>query len=190
MYALNADSEAIFRPPPKPAESNGLIGEAHCKAGNIFCSSLAPGDEPASEVMFCDICCNEPGFCRDCCCILCCQTINKTSEGYSYITCGANIDGSPCGHSCHFACALRSAMVGTVDGTVGLDAEYYCRRCDSRSDLVSHFAKLLQKCESNVSGDDIEKTLGIGIRLLSGSKRTSANQLLRHIQLAMSKVLR
>ncbi|KAL8490849.1 hypothetical protein ACS0TY_022745 [Phlomoides rotata] len=187
----NKDNKGILRLPAKPAAgpgSNGLIGEPHCKAGNRFCSSLAAGEVPNSEVMFCDICCSEPGFCRDCCCVLCCETIDKASEGYSYITCVAKIEGSVCGHSCHTTCALRSYMAGTVQGIFGLDAEYYCRRCDSRSDMVSHVVKLLQKCESNVSRDYIEKTLVNGIRLLLNSNRPSAKQLLDHVQSAMSKL--
>lgn len=181
----------MCRPPGEPAEDPGFdvqIGKVHCKAGNRFCSSLVAGEDSVSEVMFCDICCSEPGFCRDCCCILCCRTIDKYSEGYSYIRCEANIEGYACGHSCHIDCALRAYMAGTVGGSIGLDAEYNCRRCDSRTDLVSHVAKLLHNCESNVSRDDIEKILNIGICVLRGSKRTGAKQLLHHIQLAMSKV--
>ncbi|KAF3433492.1 hypothetical protein FNV43_RR24594 [Rhamnella rubrinervis] len=32
---------------------------------------------------------SEPRFCRDCCCILCCKTINSTFGGYHYIKCEA-----------------------------------------------------------------------------------------------------
>lgn len=79
-------------------------------------------------------------------------------------------------------------MAGTVGGSIGLDAEYYCRRCDSRTNLVSHVIKLLENCESIVSRDDIEKILKIGICVLRGSKKASAKQLLHHIELAMSKL--
>ncbi|KAI3459397.1 hypothetical protein Pfo_016060 [Paulownia fortunei] len=185
------DDKEMFRPPGETAEDPGSgvqIGEVHCKAGNRFCSSLAAGEDSVSEVMFCDICCSEPGFCRDCCCILCCRIIDKASDGYSYIRCEANVEGCACGHSCHIDCALRAYMAGTVGGSIGLDAEYYCRRCDSRTDLVSHVTKLLQNCESIVSQDDIEKILRVGICVLRGSKKSSAKQLLHHIELAMSKL--
>lgn len=79
-------------------------------------------------------------------------------------------------------------MAGTVGGSIGLDAEYYCRRCDSRTDLVSHVTKLIHNCESNGSEDDVEKILNVGISVLRGAKRTSAKQLLQHIQSALSKV--
>lgn len=176
---------------PDPAEdptSDTQIGVVRCKAGNRFCSSLAIQVDLVSEVMLCDICCSEAGFCRDCCCILCSQTIDKASKGCSFIRCEANIGDCACGHSCHIDCALRAYMAGTVGGSIGLDAEYYCRRCDSRTDLVSHVTRLLHNCESNSSQDDIEKILNVGICVLRGSKRTSAKQLLHHIQLAMSKV--
>ncbi|KAG8373075.1 hypothetical protein BUALT_Bualt12G0133000 [Buddleja alternifolia] len=162
--------------------------EVHCKAGNKFCSSLATQEDSVSEVMSCDICCSEPSFCRDCCCILCCRTINNSCGGYSYIRCEANIKGYDCGHISHIDCALRAYMAGTVGGSIGLDAEYYCRRCDSRADLVSHVKKLLENCESIDSRDVIEKILKVGICVLRGSKKTIAKQLLHHIELAMSKL--
>lgn len=168
--------------------SDAQIGIVCCKAGNRYCSSLAAQEDSVSEVMFCDICCSEAGFCRDCCCILCSQTIDKASAGYNFIRCEANIGDSACGHSCHIDCALRAYMAGTVGGSIGLDAEYYCRRCDSRTDLVSHVARFVHDSESNGSQDDIEKLLNFSVCLLRGSKRTSAKQLLHHIQLAMSKL--
>ncbi|XP_057783430.1 uncharacterized protein LOC131001164 isoform X2 [Salvia miltiorrhiza] len=182
-----ADKE-MLRLLHEPAENPGSDSVARCKAGNRFCSSLAAREDSGSEIMFCDICCGEVGFCRDCCCILCSQTIDKASEEYNSIRCEADIGGNACGHSCHIDCALRAYMAGTVGGTIGLDAEYYCRRCDSRTDLVSHVTRLINDCESNGSQDDIEKILNVGIRVLRGSNRTSAKQLLGHIQLAMSKL--
>ncbi|KAK6146060.1 hypothetical protein DH2020_019929 [Rehmannia glutinosa] len=182
------DYKELFRPLGETAENPGTDGEVRCKAGNKFCSSLAAREDSVSEVMFCDICCSEPGFCRDCCCILCCRTIDKASDGYSYIRCEANIEGFTCGHSCHIDCALRAYMAGTVGGSIGLDAEYYCRRCDSRTDLVSYVSKLLENCESIASRNDIEKILRVGICVLRGSKKTRARELLHHFELAMSKV--
>lgn len=169
-------------------ESTDQSSEVCCKAGNRMCSSLAADEDSVSKVMSCDICCSEPGFCRDCCCILCCKIVDKASASYSYIRCEANIDGYTCGHSCHIDCALRAYMAGTVGGSIGLDAEYYCRRCDSRTDLVSHVQKLLEDSKSIASRDDIEKILKIGICVLRGSERTSAKKLLHHFELAMSKV--
>ncbi|KAK4434032.1 hypothetical protein Salat_0565900 [Sesamum alatum] len=184
------DREA-FRHPGEKADDPGsdiYINGVRCKAGNRFCSSLGAGEDHVSEVMFCDLCCSEPRFCRDCCCILCCRIIDKACDGYGYITCEANIEGYACGHSCHIDCALRAYMAGTVGGSIGLDAEYHCRRCDSRTNLVSHVTKLLENCESIVSRDDIEKILKTGICVLRGSKKTSAKQLLHHVELAMSKL--
>ncbi|KAL0393047.1 UNVERIFIED_CONTAM: hypothetical protein Sradi_2527500 [Sesamum radiatum] len=114
--------------------------------------------------------------------------LSKACDGYGYIRCEANIEGYACGHSCHIDCALRAYMAGTVGGSIGLDAEYCCRRCDSRTNLVSHVIKLLENCESIVSPDDIEKILKIGICVLRGSKKASAKQLLHHIESAMSKL--
>ncbi|KAL9140165.1 hypothetical protein ABFS82_14G017700 [Erythranthe guttata] len=173
----------------KAAQDPG--GKLHCKAGNKFCSSLTGTEDSVSQVMPCDICCSEPGFCRDCCCILCCRTFDKassSSDSYSYITCEAKIEGFICGHSCHIECALRAYMAGTVGGSIGLDAEYYCRRCDSRTDLVPHFKKLLEDSGSAVLGEEIEKVLRLGFCALRGSEKTSVTELLSRIELAISKV--
>ncbi|KAL7002010.1 hypothetical protein U1Q18_003159 [Sarracenia purpurea var. burkii] len=62
-------------------------------------------------------------------------------------------------------------MVGTVGGSIGLDAEYYCRRCDMRTELISHVTKLLQTCKSIDSWDEIVNILNIGSRVLRGSKK-------------------
>lgn len=155
-----------------------------------MCSSLSEAPDPSPlEAMFCDICCSEPRFCRDCCCILCCKTINTAVGGYSYIRCKATVlDGYICGHIAHIECALRAYVAGTVGGSIGLDAEYFCRRCDSRTDLISLVMNLLQICETVESRDEIEKMLNLAICMLRGSRKMTAKQLLRHIESAMAKV--
>ncbi|XP_009589248.1 uncharacterized protein [Nicotiana tomentosiformis] len=164
------------------------FGSSSCKAGNSVCASLV-AENPSPETMICDLCCSEPGFCRDCCCILCCKTISSAYGGYSYIRCEATgVDGYICGHIAHIDCALRAYMAGTVGGSIGLDAEYFCRRCDSRTDLVSHVMKLLNICGSIDSRDDIEKILSVGICILRGSRKTNAKQLLHHLKSAMAKL--
>ncbi|XP_047957206.1 uncharacterized protein LOC125202788 [Salvia hispanica] len=184
----DADDREMLRLLPEPAKDLESDGVARCKAGNRFCSSLAAREESGSQIMLCDICCGEAGFCRDCCCILCSQTIDKASEDYNSIICEADIEGGTCGHSCHIDCALRAYMAGTVGGSIGLDAEYFCRRCDSRTDLVPHVTRLINDWKSNGSQDDIEKILNVGILVLRGSNRTSAMQLMHRFQLAMSKL--
>ncbi|KVI01526.1 hypothetical protein Ccrd_020202 [Cynara cardunculus var. scolymus] len=138
------------------ANCNLNLDAAGCKAGNIMCSSLVEASDPSHlEIMDCDICCIEPLFCRDCCCILCSVRIDSADgDNKSFIRCEARVkDGFICGHICHIECALRSYMAGTVGGIIGLDAEYYCRRCDARTDLIPHVKILLQSCESIHSGE-------------------------------------
>lgn len=170
-------------------KSDSPIGTISCKAGNSMCASLVEAGNPSPEAMICDICCSEPGFCRDCCCILCCRTISSAYGGYSYIRCEEKGgDGFICGHIAHIDCALRAYMAGTVGGSIGLDAEYFCRRCDSRTELVSHVMKLLNICGSIDSRDDIEKILNVGFCILRGSRKSNAKQLLCHIKSAMAKL--
>ncbi|KAJ7980028.1 Protein OBERON 1-like [Quillaja saponaria] len=161
-----------------------------CKAGNKACNSLIVEENQKSlPAMPCDICCNETGFCRECCCILCGKTVNTASGGYSYIKCQEKVSGNYiCGHVAHVDCALRSCMAGTLEGNIGMDAEYYCRRCDRRTDMVSHVKRLLLTVESIGSQDDTEKILNLAVRLLSGSQKTIAKELLSHISLAISKL--
>ncbi|XP_024958857.1 uncharacterized protein LOC112499815 [Cynara cardunculus var. scolymus] len=173
------------------ANCNLNLDAAGCKAGNIMCSSLVEASDPSHlEIMDCDICCIEPLFCRDCCCILCSVRIDSADgDNKSFIRCEARVkDGFICGHICHIECALRSYMAGTVGGIIGLDAEYYCRRCDARTDLIPHVKILLQSCESIHSGENIHKILNLCVIILRGSTKPSAKALLHHVQSAVGKL--
>ncbi|XP_028771651.1 uncharacterized protein LOC114748076 [Neltuma alba] len=160
-----------------------------CKVNNKKCNSQKlKKAEDGLPAMPCDICCAEPGFCRDCCCILCSRTVDSAYRGYSYIKCQEKVDNNICGHISHLECALRCRMAGTVGGSIGLDAEYYCRRCDGRTDLIPHVNKLLQICKTIDSRDDVEKILNVGTCLLRGSNKAIAKELLNHIELANLKL--
>ncbi|KAF6141643.1 hypothetical protein GIB67_001195 [Kingdonia uniflora] len=180
-----------------PKERAGNIGSELnagtkvCKAGNKMCTSLheATNNNYSQNAMDCDICCSEDGFCRDCCCILCSRTISFAYGGYSFIRCEAKVNESYiCGHVAHINCALRSYMAGTVGGSIGLDMQYYCRRCDHRTDLTSHVTKLLKSCETLNSRDDIATILKVGLCLLRGSQQEFAKRLLSFIDLALKKL--
>ncbi|OVA05436.1 hypothetical protein BVC80_441g210 [Macleaya cordata] len=169
------------------SESNFLTMD--CKARNRMCSVQREARNCSLPDMDCDICCGEAGFCRNCCCILCSRTIDWVYGGYSFVRCEAKQgENYVCGHAAHVDCALRSYMAGTVGGSIGLDVEYYCRRCDQRTDLISHVSRLLQTCESLDSRDDIEKILKVGLCILCGSQRVTAKNLLNCIELALRKL--
>ncbi|XP_058739608.1 protein OBERON 1-like [Vicia villosa] len=170
-------------------ESDSDVGG--CKAGNKTCSSLILEKEKENSPFApCDICCVESKFCRECCCILCYKSVDSAYGGYSYIMCKKELGDNICGHVCHLECALRSYSAGTVGGTIGLDAEYFCWRCDGRTELIAHANKLLQTCEAiDADGDAMkEKILGLGICLLRGSEKPAAKELMSLITLAMSKL--
>ncbi|KAL7593478.1 protein OBERON 3 [Lactuca sativa] len=174
--------------------SNQQFDPAGCKAGNINCSSLRlleTNNPIYPYTMPCDICCVEPYFCHDCCCILCSRPVNSSISDYSFIKCEAMVNQSHdfiCGHICHIECGLRSYMAGTVGGTIGLDAEYSCRRCDARTDLVPHVEKLLRSCESICDCDKVQKILNLCIIILRGSTKASAMKLFNHVQSAVAKL--
>ncbi|XP_038706970.1 uncharacterized protein LOC120002317 [Tripterygium wilfordii] len=97
-------------------------------------------------------------------------------------------EGCICGHVAHINCALRSYLAGTVGGSIGLDAEYYCQRCDARTDLVPYVKSLLQNCEDINSWDDLDKILNIGLCILRGSRKIGTRELLDRIELASAKL--
>ncbi|KAK7405910.1 hypothetical protein VNO78_07522 [Psophocarpus tetragonolobus] len=165
-------------------------GDAKCKARNKKCTSLGLEEvEKYSPTMPCDICCSEPRFCRDCCCILCCKTVSSAYGGYSYIKCLVNVGAGICGHVAHMECALRCLLAGKVGGSIGLDAQYHCRRCDGRTDMISHVNNLLQTCKADDLDDEIrKKILNLGACLLHGSQKPDAKELLCRIELAISKL--
>ncbi|TMW84410.1 hypothetical protein EJD97_025255, partial [Solanum chilense] len=68
-------------------------------------------------------------------------------------------------------CAIRGYMTGKVGGSINLDAQYLCRYCDSRMDLVAHALMLINTYTFVSSFDDIEKILNVGIRILRGSQK-------------------
>lgn len=172
----------------EPLRPDSPFGATTCKAGNKTCSS-STAQIPIPETMFDGICFSEPAFCRDCCCILCYKPISLDYDGYSYIRCEATVsDSYICGHVSHLDCALRSYMAGTVGGSIGLDAEYCCRYCDSRTDLVSHASKLLDICTSVASHADVKKILNLGICILRGSEKSSAKDLLHRIESIKAKL--
>ncbi|KAF6139992.1 hypothetical protein GIB67_020383 [Kingdonia uniflora] len=190
-------SDLTLRPTLRPAEemaknigSKLNVATMACKAGNTMCTSLHESTNIYSlRAMDCDICCSEDGFCCDCCCILCAKTISLAHGGYSFIKCEAKVNESYiCGHMAHINCAFRSYMAGTVGGSISLDMQYFCRRCDHRTDLTSHVTKLIKTCKTLDSRDDIETILKVGYCILHGSQQEFAKRLMNSVKLALKKV--
>lgn len=174
----------LHEPEPVVADTDGL-----CKAGNGLCNLEREGFIESSPAQACNICCIEPGFCRECCCILCRRTIDYSFGGYSFIKCEAVVEENYiCGHVAHLECALRCYMAGTVGGSIGLDVQYYCRRCDNKTNLMMHVEKLMETCQSLESRDEIEPMLNMGLCLLHRSKQTRAGSLENHMRSAMAKL--
>ncbi|CAM8905927.1 hypothetical protein QQ045_024046 [Rhodiola kirilowii] len=158
-----------------------------CPAGKKSCKGLHLGAEKAT--MPCDICCTKSDFCRHCSCILCSKTVKSSLGGYSYFRCETVVNEAyVCAHVAHLACAFLCYMAGTVGGVYKLDAAYYCGRCDGRSDLVPHATKFVETCKSINSGSNIKKILKLGICILRGSERETAQVLLRRIETAFYKL--
>lgn len=169
--------------------SESAIRAGGCKAGNKMCILQEKEQGYVLPAKDCDICCSEYGFCHECCCILCCKTVDWLHGVYSFIRCEATVDENlVCGHVAHFECALRSYMGGTVGGAIGLDVEYYCRRCDNKTDLIPHVTKLIRRCESLDSRDDIEKILNLGFCIVRGSEQMRAKSLKNQIGFILARL--
>lgn len=158
-----------------------------CPAGRKSCVRLPL--EAQKLTMPCDICCKQSDFCRHCSCILCSKTVKSAFGGYSLFRCETAVNEKYiCGHVAHLNCALRCNMAGTLGGNFKLDAAYYCRRCDAKSDLVPHATKFLDICKSADSAIELEKILSLGIDILRGSEREPAQVLLCRLEAIFSKV--
>ncbi|KAJ1293620.1 hypothetical protein BS78_01G082700 [Paspalum vaginatum] len=176
----------LHEPEPVVAETTGL-----CKARNSSCNLEREGFIELSPAWACNLCCREPTFCRECCCILCRKTIDYSFGGYSSIKCETVVEENYiCGHSAHLDCALRCYMAGTVGGSIGLDVQYYCRCCDNKTNLMMHVEKLMETCQSLESRDEIEPMLNMGLCLLRGSIQTRAKKLENFMGSAMAKLKR
>ncbi|CAN6281409.1 unnamed protein product [Urochloa humidicola] len=160
-----------------------------CKARNNLCNLEREGFVESSPAQACNICCAVPGFCRECCCILCNRTIDYSFGSYSCVKCEAVVEENYiCGHVAHLDCALRCYMAGTVGGAIGLDVQYYCRRCDNKTNLMMHVEKLMETCQSLESRDEIEPVLNMGLCLLRGSRQMRAKGLEKHMGSVMAKL--
>lgn len=79
-------------------------------------------------------------------------------------------------------------MAGTVGGSIGLDVQYYCRRCDNKTNLMMHVEKLLETCRSLGSRSEIEPILNMGLCILRGSRQLQAKSLEDYMASVMAKV--
>lgn len=158
----------------------------HCKAGNAKCH-LETGTGKFSNAVDCDICCVESGFCRECSCILCGKSIDQELGEYYFIQCEGNQgEDLICGHAAHLECAVICQTAGVVR-SIGLDVEYYCRRCDKKTDLLKHVLGLIPTPELSKTVD-FESSLKLALRLVQGTQQYGARILENLLQKAVKKL--
>lgn len=56
-------------------------------------------------------------------------------------------------------------MMAGVEQSIGLDVEYYCRRCDKKMNLM-----MLVASESLEVRADVEKNLCLALRIIQGTR--------------------
>ncbi|KAH9300317.1 hypothetical protein KI387_011900, partial [Taxus chinensis] len=193
-YMLNGNgSEEMIDSSVKRARKSEIIVHSTppvkrtCNAGNMKCF-LETGKGKFSKPMDCDICCVESGFCRECSCILCGKCVDHDLEEYYFIQCQEKLsDEFTCGHVAHLECAII-CQTGGVVRSIGLDVEYYCRRCDKKTDLLKHVLGLITTPGSGKLRSDVENSLNLALRLIQGTQQTRCRSLENLIQSALKKL--
>ncbi|KAH6557994.1 hypothetical protein KP509_1Z082900 [Ceratopteris richardii] len=138
--------------------------------------------------MPCDVCCAEPDFCRECLCLLCGKKMRCGFNAYTSVRCFARLSGGGfCGHAAHLMCALECQLAGVVK-QLGLDMEYVCRRCDSKTDLRGHVVRLLDSLRYSSCRFTVEKNLGTALRIIQGTEDGGAKCLVHHLQTAIQMI--
>lgn len=163
-----------------------------CRAGNPHCY-LETGKSSvsgAAETLVCHICCSEPGFCRECKCILCCKAFKLDTDDIDVIRClnrpiaGAGI----CNHAAHLECAVNSQLAGVIKKN-GLDVEYMCRRCDRKTDLRESVSRLIESMGRTTLQSKVERNLQLALRIMQDSQ-DGENLPSRTLSVLIEKVLK
>lgn len=177
---------------PQAGDSNCQRPKKRCRAGNPHCylETGKSSDSGAAETLICHICCSEPGFCRECKCILCCKAFTVDTDDIDVIRClnrpitGAGV----CNHAAHLECAVNSQLAGVIKKN-GLDVEYMCRRCDRKTDLRECVSRLIESMGRITSQSKVERNLRLALRIMQDSQ-DGANLPSRTLSVLIEKVLK
>ena len=183
------------KPSPTFGEENEQKSKRQCQAGNPHCL-LTKAKDTGSEslgTLACHICCSEPGFCRECKCVLCCKFFAPDADDFSIIRClnsptsGLGI----CGHAAHLECALDSQLAGVIK-KIGLDMEYMCRRCDRKTDLKETVSRLVSEFMNKTATESkVENSLQLLLRVVQDpeDEARNAGKLQTTLLAALKKVM-
>lgn len=177
---------------PHAGDSSCQRPKKRCRAGNPHCylETGKSGVSGAAETLVCHICCSEPGFCRECKCILCCKAFTPDTDDNDIIRClnrpitGAGI----CNHAAHLECAVNSQLAGVIKKN-GLDVEYMCRRCDRKTDLRESVSRLIESMGRITSQSKVERNLRLALRIMQ-DPQDGANLPSRTLSVLIEKVLK
>lgn len=157
-----------------------------CKLGNGKCGYLI--NKP-TKTKQCGICCAEFAFCGGCSCILCAKATDQSLENFRSLKCEGKLDnGQFCGHNAHLDCALLCHTVG-VERKNGLDIEYYCRRCDTKTDLVQHMIGWICQCRCLKESKETDKNIRLMLQFIQGTQRIGGKQVQNCLESALVKVI-
>ncbi|XP_042001096.1 VIN3-like protein 1 isoform X1 [Salvia splendens] len=121
-------------------------------------SSLSICKNPACEATQSTV----PGFCKRCCCCICCQFNNMDPSLCLKCTPESGPEGS-CGSSCHVECALRHGMVR--------NGSYTCATCGKVSSIIGFWKKQLKIAMDSKHVDILCYRIFLNYRLLKGTSR-------------------
>ena len=138
--------------------------------------------------MNCDICCIEFGFYRQYSCILRGKATDQSVGDYSSIRCQGKLnDEFVCGHVAYLECALLCHMA-SVEQSIGLDVEYYCRNCDKKINLMMHVYNIPHASKFLIVREVVEKNLGFALCVVQGTKQIVGRSLQNNIELSLKKL--
>ncbi|GBG88931.1 hypothetical protein CBR_g48542 [Chara braunii] len=193
--------------------------KAGCRRGNAWCVLAHWMGKMRMGV--CDICCREPGFCRGCSCLLCGEDLRPDPLGVEVIRCMGTLerrvkggvaggsggatgglaggavakagDGA-CLHAVHLKCAMENRVAGVV-WELCLDAEYLCRACETVSNLMPMWGRLIVLAmdgtdEGLSARTEMLKTLTTALHILKETDREDLEGAFKLVELVIKRLKR
>ncbi|KAG0557562.1 hypothetical protein KC19_11G140500 [Ceratodon purpureus] len=192
---------AVKRDKTSPMDVNDSWQKSkkQCRAGNPHCP-ITKGklnESESLERLYCNICCIEPNFCRECMCILCCKLFARDVDDFCIIQCRNTPLAGPnslpsergiCGHTAHLDCALKNQLAGVIK-KYRLNLEYMCRRCDRKTNLKETLSRLVSEF-MNAEESKVDSSLQLLMRVMvdPGDEASSSRKIQEILLGALKKV--
>lgn len=92
-----------------------------------------------------------------------------------------------CGQYAHALCAVEQGYAGVLD-KLGLDGQYLCRLCNSKSDLLPYWKERLAAAATG-EGLALGQHLGLAARLLHKTRRPEVEKVQAQVEYAVAQLV-